>query len=195
MRTRKRTHRAQENKRKFNRRNAVLSIIIVVMMLVNVSLVYGIYDIHENGIKAELLKMSSLKSLTTSFISHTTDFFSSDIFVFAEDSIEYFEDHIWRGPVLSRGRGTIQGPSGKETYYNLNMSGVVSIMRRMGYDYEYWVRDDGVKMFGNYVMIAANLNIRPRGSLVQTSLGMGMVCDTGTFAKRNPTQIDIATSW
>ena len=75
------------------------------------------------------------------------------------------------------------------------MSGVVSIMRGMGYDYEYWVRDDGVKMFGNYVMIAANLNIRPRGSLVQTSLGMGMVCDTGTFAKRNPTQIDIATAW
>ena len=185
MRTQKRTHRVQENKSKFNRRNAVLSIIIVLMMLVNVSLISGIYDIHENGIKAELLKMSSLKSLTTSFISHTTDIFS----------IEYFEDHIWKGPVLSRGRGTIQGPSGKETYYNLNMSGVVSIMRRMGYDYEYWVRDDGVKMFGNYVMIAANLNIRPRGSLVQTSLGMGMVCDTGTFAKRNPTQIDIATSW
>ena len=50
-------------------------------------------------------------------------------------------------------------------------------------------------MFGNYVMVAANLNLRPRGSLVQTSLGMGIVCDTGTFARRNPTQIDIATSW
>ena len=194
MRTDKRTHNKQyPNKRR--RRNIVLSCLIVVMMLVNVNLVCGIYNIHENGIKAELLKVTSLKSLTTTFITYAADFFAEDVFVFAEDSIEFFDEHIWRGPSLSKGRGTIQGPSGKETYYNLNMSGVVSIMRRMGYDYDYWVRDDGVKMFGNYVMIAANLNIRPRGSLVQTSLGMGIVCDTGTFAKRNPTQIDIATAW
>ena len=68
-------------------------------------------------------------------------------------------------------------------------------MRRMGNNDKYWVRDDGVKMLGKYVMIAANLNIRPRGSLVPTSLGMGIVCDTGGFASKNPTQIDIATSW
>ena len=87
------------------------------------------------------------------------------------------------------------GPSGKETYYNLNMDGVVSIMRGIGNDDEYWVRDDGVKMLGDYIMVAANLNIRPRGSLIETSLGTGIVCDTGTFAKRNPTQLDIAVSW
>ena len=185
-----------QSKRKKRRiHNLILSLYIVVMLLANVNLVYGINNIHENGIKAELFKISSLKSLTSTFISYTTDFFTNDVHDFAESCIAYFEAHIWRGPSLSKGRGTIQGPSGKETYYNLNMSGVVSIMRRMGYDYDYWVRDDGVKMFGNYVMVAANLNIRPRGSLVQTSLGMGMVCDTGTFAKRNPTQIDIATAW
>ena len=65
----------------------------------------------------------------------------------------------------------------------------------MGYDYEYWVRDDGVKMLGDYVMVAANLNLRPRGSLVETSLGTGIVCDTGGFAKKNPTQLDIAVTW
>ena len=107
----------------------------------------------------------------------------------------YIENTRWKGPVLSKSRGTITGPSGKETYYNLNMSGVVSIMRRMGNTDEYWVRDDGVKMLGDYVMVAANLNIRPRGSLIETSLGMGIVCDTGTFAKRNPTQLDIAVAW
>lgn len=105
------------------------------------------------------------------------------------------EEHRWKGPVLSMGRGVNYGPSGKETYYNLNMSTVVSIMRSMGYTGEYWVRDDGCKMLGEYIMVAANLNLRPRGSIVETSLGDAIVCDTGGFAKRNPTQIDIAVTW
>ena len=176
--------------------NIILSLYIIVMILANANLVYGISDIHEDRVKeAELFKIASLKSLTTTFIASAADSLSMDKMGFTEKAASYFEEHIYRGPSLSKGRGTIQGPSGKETYYNLNMSGVVRIMRRMGYDYEYWVRDDGVKMFGNYVMVAANLNLRPRGSLVQTSLGMGIVCDTGGFAKRNPRQIDIATTW
>ena len=104
----------------------------------------------------------------------------------------------YSGGKLSKSRGTVQGPSGKETYYNLNMSGVVSIMRRMGFseaEYPYNVRADGVKCLGPYVMVAAHLGKRPRGSKVQTSLGTGMVCDTGGFAANNPTQIDIATAW
>lgn len=104
----------------------------------------------------------------------------------------------YSGGKLSKSRGTIQGPSGKETYYNLNMSGVVSIMRRMGFsesEYPYNVRADGVKCLGPYVMVAAHLGNRPRGSKVQTSLGTGIVCDTGGFASSNPTQIDIATAW
>lgn len=105
------------------------------------------------------------------------------------------EEHRWKGPVLSKGRGVNYGPSGKETYYNLNMSTVVSIMRSMGYTGEYWVRDDGCKMLGEYIMVAANLNLRPRGSIVETSLGDAIVCDTGGFAKRNPTQIDVAVTW
>lgn len=104
----------------------------------------------------------------------------------------------YSGSKLTRSRGSIQGPSGKETYYNLNMSGVISIMRRQGFseaEYPYNVRADGVKCLGPYVMVAAHLGKRPRGSKVQTSLGTGMVCDTGGFAANNPTQIDIATAW
>lgn len=104
----------------------------------------------------------------------------------------------YSGAKLSRSRGSIQGPSGKETYYNLNMNGVVSIMRRMGFsesEYPYNVRADGVKCLGPYVMVAAHLGKRPRGSKVQTSLGTGLVCDTGGFAANNPTQIDVATTW
>lgn len=101
----------------------------------------------------------------------------------------------WDGPVLSRGKGSVNGPSGKETYYNLNMNGVVNVMRRMGNNDEYWVRDDGCKMLGDYIMCAANLSVHPRGSLVESSLGTCIVCDTGGFASRNANQIDIAVTW
>ena len=107
------------------------------------------------------------------------------------------ENAVWRGPVLTARAGTVMGPSGKETYYNLPMQGVVRIMRNMGFsesEYSYCVRDDGVKMFGSYVMCACNLSVHPRGSLVETSLGTGICVDTGGFAKHNPYQIDIATN-
>ena len=101
----------------------------------------------------------------------------------------------WNGSKLTKSKGVNYGPSGKETYYNLNMSGVVKIMRNMGNTDEYWVRDDGCKMLGDYIMVAANLSVHPRGSLVETSLGTGIVCDTGGFAKNNPYQLDIAVNW
>ncbi len=104
-------------------------------------------------------------------------------------------DYVWKGQKLTKRRGTIYGPSGKETYYNLNMAGVVKIMRRRGNTDEYWVRSDGVKMLGNYIMVAANLKTYPRGSIIKTSLGMAIVCDTGAFARKNPYQIDIAVNW
>ena len=112
-----------------------------------------------------------------------------------QNEVNGYTASSWDGPVLTASAGTINGPSGKETYYNLNMSGVVSIMRSLGNTDEYWVRDDGAKMLGNYVMVAANLNVHPRGSIVETSLGLGIVCDTGGFASGNSTQLDIAVSW
>lgn len=78
--------------------------------------------------------------------------------------------------------GTIYGPSGKETYYNLDMSYVCTLMQEEGFYYDYWVRDDGCKMYGPYIMVAADLRIRPKGTLIETSLGTAMVCDTGLFA-------------
>ena len=106
--------------------------------------------------------------------------------------------YVWNGDVLSKSKGVVTGPSGKETYYNLDMTKIVSAMRQAGYnesDYPYWVRDDGVKMLGNYVMVAANYSIRPKGSIIESSLGYAIVCDTGGFVKNNPTQIDIAVTW
>lgn len=109
--------------------------------------------------------------------------------------IEKKETYSYSGTKLTRSNGVNQGPSGKETYYNLPMGGVIRIMKNQGYNYSYWVREDGVKMFGDYVMVAADLSIRPRGSLIPTSLGMGIVCDTGTFIYSNRTQLDIAVTW
>jgi hypothetical protein len=68
-------------------------------------------------------------------------------------------------------------------------------MRNRGYDavnYPYWVRNDGCKMLGPYIMVAANLSRFPRGSIVSTSLGLGICVDTGHLGWNH---IDIAVSW
>lgn len=120
--------------------------------------------------------------------------------ILAEEGNEIFDgtpsmDYEYNGSVLNRTDGVNNGPSGRETYYNLPMDGVVEIMRAMGNTDPYWVREDGVKMLGDYVMVAAHLPTRPRGSYVMTSLGMGLVCDTGTFALKDHYQLDIAVDW
>lgn len=101
------------------------------------------------------------------------------------------------GPKLTKSSGVFVNKNGnKETYYNLNMSGVVAAMSAYGFAAEdYSVREDGVKLLGGKVMVAANYNVYPKGSIVETSLGEGIVCDTGGFAYSNPTQFDIAVSW
>lgn len=117
-----------------------------------------------------------------------------------EQSQQIVQATTWTGPKLTKSKGVNWGPTGKETYYNLNMSGVVRIMRNMGYseaNYPYWVRADGCKMLGNYIMVAANLSHFPRGTIVQCSLGSAIVADTGGFASRKDgwNWLDIATNW
>lgn len=102
------------------------------------------------------------------------------------------EDHI------TKERGGCYGPSGVETYYNLDMSNCVSFMRELGYseeEYPYWIREDGAKMLGNYIMVAANWKIRPKGTILPTSLGDGIVVDTGEFVTDYPYNVDIAVDW
>lgn len=94
--------------------------------------------------------------------------------------------------------GVYYGPSGRETYYNLKMDLVVYYMRELGYDeedYPYWIREDGCKMLGNYIMVAANWSIRPKGTILETSLGTAIVVDTGSFVSDYPEGIDIAVDW
>ena len=128
------------------------------------------------------------------FLKETSDK-KSDLLHSKKEEPEASQSFTWNGSRLTAGSGVNYGPSGKETYYNLDMTGVIYMMRCLGNTDEYWVRSDGCKMLGNYIMIAANLSIHPRGSLVQTSLGTGIVCDTGSFAEEDPNQIDIAVTW
>lgn len=83
----------------------------------------------------------------------------------------------------------------KETYYNLSMKKVVANAASNGIPGFYWERGDGMKMYGVYIIVAANHNNHPYGSIVMTSRGPGIVLDTGTFAKNNPEQYDLAVTW
>ena len=104
----------------------------------------------------------------------------------------------WKGAKSTKANGGVYGPSGQETYYNLPMNNCVANMRKRGYDakkYPVWTRKDGAKMFGHYVMVAANWKIRPLGTVIETSIGWGIVVDTGTFVKDSPRGVDLAVNW
>lgn len=98
----------------------------------------------------------------------------------ARDGVNWFDDG--------------NGPH-KETYYNLPMKRICQIAKQKGIPGEYWETDDGLKMYGYFIICAADWDIHPYGSIVLTSLGPGKVLDTGTFKESNPEQVDIATCW
>ena len=84
----------------------------------------------------------------------------------------------------------------RESYYNLDMSGVVAKMHQLGFKGEYSVRSDGAKLFDGKVMIAADLSVYPKGTILYTSLGKSIVCDTGEFVHQyGSSAFDIATNW
>ena len=87
-----------------------------------------------------------------------------------------------------------KGVTHRETYYDLPMS---RVMQTCGAGGVYSVRaTDGAKVDKDgYVIIAANLGNYPRCSVVETSLGLGKVYDTGGFAVRHPHGFDLATDW
>jgi hypothetical protein len=96
--------------------------------------------------------------------------------------------------VLTAKAGRIQNPNTlmTETWYDLDMSKVVANAQAAGISAEYWIRSDGVKMYGDMVIVAAHPSI-PRYSFVETSLGTGIVLDRHTC--QDEKLIDIATDW
>ena len=98
---------------------------------------------------------------------------------------------------MGRNRYTVTLADGRiierqETYYDLPMAGV---MHYCGGG-NYVVRADGAKVDADgYVLVAADLSRYSRCSIVETSLGLGKVYDTGEFVLSNPEQFDLATDW
>ena len=98
-----------------------------------------------------------------------------------------------KGPQLTKSAGVVYYNGHKETYYNLPMD---VLIRQFSPEFgAYHVDERGFKMLGDYIMVAANLDLYPKGTIVETSAGQGVVVDTGGFAKNNPTQFDIAVTW
>lgn len=97
---------------------------------------------------------------------------------------------------LNKRDGVNYRPDGiKETYYNLNMSRIIKKAKSKGIEGEYWIRDDGVKMYGDKVICAVPFDTWDYGTCLTTSLGIGIALDTGAFAQTNKNQIDVAVDW
>lgn len=96
--------------------------------------------------------------------------------------------------MLTAKAGKIHNPETgfTESWYDLPMEKVVSRAQNMGIPAELWIREDGVKMFGPWVIVAAHPSVT-RYSRIQTSLGEGIVLDRHTCS--DPQLIDIATDW
>lgn len=196
------------------KRHTVLPIATACLLFGVTSILSGgtpqkVYAWNQNPYVISSAVITAEASFESSFEQTVTDVYKNESAISASTSIASDFDEIEK-PIqtvmssntsitnLNAFHGVCNGPSGKETYYNLPMSGVVRIMRKKGYDeqtYPYWVREDGVKMFGNYIMVAADLSTRPKGTILECSLGTAMVVDTGGFVNTNPMQLDVAVTW
>lgn len=123
----------------------------------------------------------------------------------------------WESNYLTAPAGFIKyvGEDGrltKETWCNLNPNNLAKLMREQhGIELDFWIREDGVYMYGDYVMVAADIPHMDgtqqeaeyrKGDLVQTSLGTGMVvdlCGMAELTRKGNTDVDvwydIYTAW
>lgn len=99
------------------------------------------------------------------------------------------------GLTKSKGAGVFtdsQGVAHRETYYDLPMN---VVMRACGGG-DYTIRSDGAKIDRDgYILVAAHYGRYPRCSVIETSMGLGKVYDTGGFVARYPDGFDLATDW
>ena len=115
----------------------------------------------------------------------------------------------WASGYLTGGAGNVvytgaDGRLTKETWCDLNPNNLARLMREdHGIELDYWIREDGVYMYGDYVMVAADIPHMDgteqaaeyrKGDLVQTSLGTGMVvdlCGMAELTRKGKTEYDV----
>ena len=112
-------------------------------------------------------------------------------------AVEEQVEEIPKAAVLNRRDGVNYFNGQKETYYNLKMGGVIRLLDEMGIEHgEYWTRDDGVKMLGDYIMLATDTRRWPKGTILETSLGTGLVVDHCSGSESySGLWIDVAVTW
>ncbi len=111
------------------------------------------------------------------------------------EKIENTVKQKWDYGYLTAAKGVIDyhttdGEHFSETWCPLEVNGLVQNIRQYeGIYYEQWTREDGVQMYGPYVMVAADVQQREQwgggredatykyGDIVETSLGTGIVID------------------
>ena len=96
--------------------------------------------------------------------------------------------------ILTAKIGTINYAGHVETWYNLKMNKVVERADNFyGLSDVYGVREDGVKTYNGFVIVAADKSV-PYGTVVETSRGIGIVLDYHTI-KNGENTYDLATDW
>ena len=96
--------------------------------------------------------------------------------------------------ILTAKIGTINYAGHVETWYNLKMNKIVERADNFyGLSDVYGVREDGVKTYNGFVIVAADKSV-PYGTVVETSRGIGLVLDYHTI-KNGENVYDLATSW
>jgi hypothetical protein len=95
--------------------------------------------------------------------------------------------------MLTARLGTITYNNHRETWYDLPMQRIVERADSIyGLSDVYAVRSDGVKTYNGLVIVAADWDLHPFGSIIETSRGTGIVLDTHTADR---SVVDIATDW
>ena len=95
--------------------------------------------------------------------------------------------------VLTAKLGTVDYAGHKETYYNLRMNNIVSRADAYyGLSNVYKIRDDGIKTYNGFVILATDWDIYPFGSVIETSVGTGIVLD---HHETDQNIVDVAVSW
>ena len=172
---------------------SILLIFQICVLLYILSIYKKIDDIDH-----ELKNIKNNTASATEEVKRAIRYYTEEIQTSIYESYLPSEDECLH-PYGKFNKGIFDGPYGRESYYTI-MSYVLDDMRDRGYseeDYPYWVREDGVEMLGDYVIVAANIEKAPYGTIVSTSLGDGIVCDmTGLSFGEDPENcIDISTQW
>lgn len=95
--------------------------------------------------------------------------------------------------ILTASLGRIAYGDHIETWYNLPMSQITERADAYyGLQDVYGVREDGVRTYNGFVIVATDWDRYPYGSLVETSLGTGIVLDTHTTQSD---VVDVAVTW